>query len=158
MRIKSKFVSNSKHMKKIQALLLIFILISCQPKISEQDISKLNGYWEIEKVILPDGTEKEYAINETFDFFQIESMKGFRKKVKPQLNGRFLVDNQSEKVAIVIEKDKTYMVYTTPYAKWKEELVSLSDEKMVVLNKAKMAYYYKKATPINLLDDGKKTK
>lgn len=134
------------------------ILTSCQQKVTEQDISKLNGYWEIEKVILPDGNEKKYTINETFDYFQIKDNKGFRKKVKPLLNGRFEVDEQSEKVEIVFEKDKTYMVCTTPYAKWKEELQSLSDEKMVIVNIAKAEYHYKKTAPINLLDDGKKTK
>lgn len=145
-------------MNKIYTLLFLLMLTSCHQKVSEQDISKLNGYWEIEKVIFPDGKEKEYTINETFDYFQIKDNKGFRKKVSPQLNGRFLVDDQSEKVEIVFEEDKTYMVYTTPYAKWKEELQALSDEKMIVVNTAKAAYHYKKATPINLLDDGKKTK
>ena len=31
-------------------------------------------------------------------------------------------------------------------------------KKMYRLNKAKMAYHYKKATPIQILNDGKKTK
>ncbi|HLF51997.1 lipocalin family protein [Flavobacterium sp.] len=145
-------------MNKIYTLLFLLILTSCHQKVSEKDISKLNGYWEIEKVILPNGNEKKYTINETFDYFQIKANKGFRKKVKPLLNGRFEVDEQSEKVEIVFEKDKTYMVYTTPYAKWKEELQSLSDEKMVIVNTAKAEYHYKKAIPINLLGDGKKTK
>ena len=145
-------------MKKIYALLFVFLLGACHQKIVQEDLTKLNGYWEIEKVVLPDGTEKEYAINETFDYFQIQSNRGFRKKVKPQLNGRFLVDNQSEKVEICIEQEQVLLSYSTPYAKWKETLVALTDEKLVLLNKAKMAYHYKKATPIQILNDGKKTK
>jgi hypothetical protein len=145
-------------MKKIYALLFVLILSSCHQKIVQEDLSKLNGYWEIEKVVLPDGTEKAYAINESFDYFQIQSNKGFRKKVKPQLNGRFLVDNQSEKVEISIEKEQVLLSYSTPYAKWKETLVALADEKLVLVNKAKITYHYKKATPIQILNDGKKTK
>ena len=145
-------------MKKIYALLFVFIFSYCHQKIDQEDLSKLNGYWEIEKVILPDGTEKAYAINETFDYFQIQSDRGFRKKVKPQLNGRFLVDYQSEKVEICTEKDQVLLSYATPYAKWKETLITLTDDKLVLVNKAKIAYHYKKVTPIQLLNDGKKTK
>ena len=145
-------------MKKIYALLFVFLLGACHQKIVQEDLTKLNGYWEIEKVVLPDGTEKEYAVNETFDYFQIQSNQGFRKKVKPQLNGRFLVDDQSEKLEISIEQDQVLLSYATPYAKWKETLVTLTDEKLVLVNKAKMTYHYKKATPIQFLNDGKKTK
>jgi hypothetical protein len=145
-------------MNKIYTLLFLLILSSCNENISKQDISKLNGYWEIEKVIFSDGTEKEYPINETFDYFQISDNKGFRKKVVPQFDGRFLVNDQSEKVEIVFVKDKTYLKYETPYAKWKEELQFISDEKMVIINETKITYHYKKAGPINLLEDGKKTK
>jgi hypothetical protein len=145
-------------MNKIYTLLFLLILASCHPKVSKEDISKINGYWEIEKVVLPDGNEKEYPINETFDYFQVKGDKGFRKKVTPQLNGTFLVDNQSEKIEISFQNDKTYINYTTPYTKWKEELQSLSDEKMVIVNIAKAEYHYKKTGPINLLQDGKKTK
>jgi hypothetical protein len=145
-------------MKKIYAVLFMLLLTSCNQRIAQEDLSKLNGYWEIDKVIYPDGTEKEYAINETFDYFHIQSNKGFRKKVKPQLNGRFFVDDQSEKVEISIEKEQVLLSYSTPYAKWKENLVTLTDEELVLVNKAKMTYHYKKATPIQLLNDGKKVK
>ncbi len=145
-------------MKKIYALFFVLILSSCHQKIVQEDLSKLNGYWEIEKVVLPDGIEKAYAINETFDYFQIQSNKGFRKKVKPQFNGRFLVDDQSEKVEISIDQEQVLLFYSTPYAKWKETLVVLTDDNLVLVNKAKIAYHYKKVTPIQLLNDGKKTK
>ena len=144
-------------MKKTVILLLLFVLSSCHQKITQQDITKINGYWEIEKVNLPNGTEKKYTINETYDYFEIKGTSGFRKKVNPQLNGRFLVNNQSEKVSISYEKDKTFLVYKTPFANWKEEIISLEDQKMVLINSAKMEYTYKKAGPINLLENGKKT-
>lgn len=144
-------------MKKIGVLIGLLILTACNQKVSEQDIAKLNGYWEIEKVILTDGSEKAYPMNETFDYFDVHKNVGFRKKVKPQFNGRFIVDNQSEKVTVVFEKEKTYINYSTPYAKWKEELKSLSDDQMILVNTANTSYHYKKAGPINLLEDGKKT-
>jgi hypothetical protein len=144
-------------MKKTVILFFFFVLSSCHQKITQQDVAKINGYWEIEKVNLPDGTEKKYTINETYDYFEIKGNTGFRKKVNPQLNGRFLVTNQSEKVTVLFEKDQTFLVYTTPFAKWKEEIKSLEDKKMVLINSANMEYTYKKTGPINLIENGKKT-
>jgi hypothetical protein len=144
-------------MKKTVILFLFFVLSSCHQKVTQQDVAKINGYWEIEKVNLPDGTEKKYTINETYDYFEIKGNTGFRKKANPQLNGRFLVTNQSEKVTVLFEKDQTFLVYTTPFAKWKEEIKSLEDKKMVLINSANMEYTYKKTGPINLIENGKKT-
>jgi hypothetical protein len=145
-------------MKKVIAIAFLFILSACHQKVTVQDISKLNGYWEIEKVILSNGTKKEYTYNESFDYFQIKANKGFRKKVMPQLDGRFLVNNQSEKIEITLEKDIVFINYKTPYAKWKEAIESLSNDKMVLINSSKTEYHYKKSVPINILGDGKKTK
>ena len=145
-------------MKKTVILFFFFILSSCHQKITQQDVAKINGYWEIEKVNLPDGTEKKYTINETYDYFEIKGNTGFRKKVNPQLNGRFLVTNQSEKVTLLFEKDQTFLVYSTPFTKWKEEIKSLEDKKMVLINSTNMEYTYKKTGPINLIENGKKTK
>jgi hypothetical protein len=145
-------------MKKTVALLLLLLLSSCHQKITQKDISKLNGYWEIEKVVFADGTEKKYSYNGAYDYFQLKANEGFRKKVIPQLDGRFLVNNQSEKIEITFENDKVYINYTTPYAKWKEEVDALTDEKLVVTNVAKATYHYKKTAPVNILEDGKTTK
>ena len=145
-------------MKNTVILFFFFVLSSCHQKITQQDVAKINGYWEIEKVNLPDGTEKKYTINETYDYFEIKGNTGFRKKVNPQLNGRFLVTNQSEKVTLLFEKDQTFLVYSTPFAKWKEEIKSLEDKKMVLINSTNMEYTYKKTGPINLIENGKKTK
>lgn len=146
-------------MKKAILLLLVsLVLTACGQKVSKADAKKLNGYWEIEKVILSDGSKKEYGINTTYDFFEIgNDYKGFRKKVSPQLNGKFLADDSSEAVVIIEKDGKIYLNYKTDYATWKEELKSISDDKMVIINQQKIEYQYKKATPINLLD-GEETK
>lgn len=145
-------------MKKGIAIAFLFILSACHQKVTIQDIHKLNGYWEIEKVILSNGTKKEYTYNESFDYFQIKVNTGFRKKVMPQLDGRFLVNNQFEKIKITFEKDIAYINYMTPYAKWKEAIESLSNDKLVIINASETEYHYKKSAPINILGDGKKIK
>ena len=147
-------------MKKLFLILLLTTLTSaCHKKVTTKDIPKINGYWEIEKVVFPDGTEKEYDVNQTFDYFSVKNNSGFRKKVTPQLDGSFLVNDDSEKVIITEENEKYIINYSTFLTKWKEELYSVSDEKLVLINDAKNEYHYKKATSINLtIQDGKTTK
>ena len=64
-------------MKKIYLICLSFILLSCSG-VSEGEITKINGYWEIETAVMPDGTEKEYKIHPTIDFFDLKGIEGFR--------------------------------------------------------------------------------
>jgi len=147
-------------MKKIVGFLFVsFFFISCQQKIQPEDISKINGYWEIEKVVFNQGDDKQYGINESYDYFQIDKNNaGFRKKVMPQLDGSFLVNDTYENVKIRFEDDKAFLDYSTPYAKWSEELIAVTDKELVLINTEKKEYHYKKAESINILGDGKKTK
>lgn len=139
-------------------LLIAFVFVACQQKIKPEDISKINGYWEVEKVVFDSIDDKEYGMNEVYDYFEIKDNKGIRKKVKPQLDGTFLVNDAFENVTVRFADDKVFLDYTTPYMKWSEEVIALSAEELVLLNKSKMEYHYKKATAVNVLGDGKKTK
>lgn len=140
-------------------LFISFLFISCQQKINPEDIFMINGYWEIEKVVFDQGKDKNYTINESYDYFEIaKNNKGFRKKVIPQLDGTFLVNDVQENVNIRFENEKVFLDYTTPYTKWTEELIAISVEKLVCKNTENKEYHYKKATSINSLSDGKKTK
>lgn len=143
----------------VKVILFSFLLVSCKQQIQTADIPKINGYWEIEKVVFDQGEDKEYGANQNYDYFQIDTNKqGIRKKVAPQLDGTFLVDDTYEKVRVRFQDDKAYLDYATPYMKYTEEIVALTVDELVVLNAQKKEYHYKKATAINILGDGKKTK
>ncbi len=131
-------------MKRIFLLIILTSILSCKQEIKEADISNLNGYWEIEKVELPDGDKKEYKVNETIDFFKIEKMKGFRKKVMPQLDGTYLTNDLQENVTVVLKDGDASLQYKTNYASWKEEIISITKDKLVVKNEQEMKYYYKR--------------
>ena len=131
-------------MKKILFLIVLGSVLSCKQKITDADISNLNGYWEIEKVELPDGDKKEYKVNETIDFFKIEANKGFRKKVMPQLDGTYLTNDIQEDVVVVIKDGNASLQYKTTYAYWKEEIIELTKDKLVVKNQQEIEYYYKR--------------
>ncbi len=138
-------------MKKTILLLFVSIVtLSCGNSISEADLAKLNGYWEIETAVMPDGSEKEYKVNTTIDFFDLKGKTGFRKKVMPQFDGSYRMNDLSEKISIVQDSGKTYISYVTDYAKWKEEIIELNDKKLVLKNNHDMEYHYKKPEPFTV--------
>jgi hypothetical protein len=143
----------------VSIVLLSILLVSCKQQIQPSDVVKINGYWEIEKVVFDEGEDKEYGANQNYDYFQMDKKnQGIRKKVAPQLDGTFLVDDTFEKVRVRFQDNKAYLDYATPYMKYTEEIISLTADELVVKNGQKKEYHYKKATAINILDDGKKVK
>ena len=141
-------------------MILVFSLlfVSCKQEIKPADIAKLNGYWEIERVVFDKGEDKMYGMNENFDFFQMKGNKGKRTKVMAQLDGTFLSTDTFEDVSVRFTDKGTFLDYKTDYAKWSEELISIYNEQFVVKNDQNKEYHYKKTGPINILNDGKETK
>lgn len=138
-------------MKRIVVLFFAsFFVLSCGHNVSDEDLPKLNGYWEIQEAVMADGTKKEYKVNPTIDYFELKGKEGFRKKVMPQFDGTYRVNDLSEKIAIVKEGDKTYISYTTEYAKWKEEVLELDDKELVVKNQHDIEYHYIKPEPFSI--------
>ena len=142
---------NFLQMRKTYILLfLICINLSCKQNITNNDLKNLNGYWEIEYVILPDGSQKEYKMNQIIDYFELKDSLGFRKKVSPQLNGTYLVDDVSERIKIITSDDKKSIQYVTNFAKWNEEIVLISDKELVLKNAQNLEYHYKKPIPFSI--------
>lgn len=137
-------------MKRLLIILLVVLTIGCS-KNPETYIEHINGYWEIEKVILPDGSEKNYTYNATIDFLNInDSLTGFRKKLKPTLDGKFTASIDAEILKLVIENDSLNVYYSTPFANWKETILFADNEKLKVINQNKNVYLYKRYIPLNL--------
>jgi hypothetical protein len=137
-------------MKKVMLFLVFGALMSCKQSFVEADLQHLNGYWEIEKVVLPDGDKKEYKVNETIDFFKIDQNKGFRKKVMPQIDGTYLTNNIQETVKVELIDGTASIHYSTSYAQWKEEIIELSKDKLVIKNQQDLEYHYKRPVKFSI--------
>ena len=96
-------------MRKIVLGFVIFLVFSCTSKVTKEEISKLNGYWEIQQVKMATGETKDYKVNETIDYFEIKNNIGFRQKVMPQFNGKFLTNGIKENIKI--KEDKNTFFY-----------------------------------------------
>ena len=129
----------------------IFVLLSaCQNKISQEDLTLLNGYWEIEKVIMANGQTKTYTINTTVDYIEVKELSGFRKKVYPNLDGTFDTSNDVEKFNLTERSNGFEMHYKTKLSEWVETLEALNENSFSVTNADKITYSYKRFKPVNV--------
>lgn len=131
-------------------LLFIMLLVSCHSNVKKEDIKKLNGYWEINQVKFSTGKTKDYKVNETIDYFELKSNKGFRQKVMPQFDGKFQTNGIKENIKVVENDNSFFLEYNTKFGKWKEEIISIEDSILVLKNKENLEYTYKKFKPFSL--------
>lgn len=135
-------------MMRIPIIILFAItLLSCSKDPSE-NLQYLDGYWEIKKVERNGETIVEYRFNENVDFFEINDMKGIRKKVKPQLDGTYLVTDDSENIEVKIEDDRLYIYYTTAFDTWREKVNTLTENNLELENEDGIIYHYQRYTPL----------
>jgi hypothetical protein len=131
-------------MYKTVIVFLLIMFVSCGKQEPEDMIVNLSGYWEIHKVTMPDGTSKDFSINSTIDFIEVNGKTGLRTKVMPQLDGSFVTTNTAERFTIKIENDSLRLFYQTPFATWKETVLVAKDSTLQVLNHEGKRYIYHK--------------
>lgn len=136
-------------MRKIVLGFVIFLAISCTSKVTKEDISKLNGYWEIKQVKMATGETKDYKVNETIDYFEVKNNVGFRQKVMPQFNGKFMTNGIKETIKIKEGKNSFFIEYNVDKNNWQEEIIAIADSTLVLKNKENIEYTYKKFKPFS---------
>lgn len=138
-------------MKKIIQLISIALLVlSCNSKVSSEDLNKINGYWEVTRVETPDGELKEYGMSTTVDYIELKENSGFRQKVVPQLDGKYLTNEVKEMIIVKDSAASTYLFYKTDFANWTEKLIKIDDEVLVTKNDQDFIYHYKRFEPIKI--------
>ncbi len=136
------------NMKIYLYIVAVLLLVSCSKTIN---VDNLNGYWEIQEVIMPDGTKKAYNFNDTVDYIEITTdTTGLRKKMKPNLEGTYNTSSDPENFTIKTEDNSVTLHYKTPYSSWQETVNELSSEKLQVTNELGIIYIYKPYEPINI--------
>ncbi|MGI9547246.1 MAG: lipocalin family protein [Flavobacteriaceae bacterium] len=131
-------------MRKFSFFLIMLIMASCADSLTLEDLKHLNGYWEIEKVILADGNIKNYEISTIIDYFEYKDLKGFRKKVQPNLNGSYTTSDDAVFFEILAENKKFIIHYHNDINQWEEEIKHISSQEMIIVNLEGVYYYYKR--------------
>ena len=128
----------------ICALALSILFISCTTSVSESSLKNLNGYWEVEQVVFPDGSEKILPPSETHDYYEFKQNKGFRKKVTPLVTGNYLVNDLKDEFVVVQKESVFCMNYKTFLSTWTEQIKSIDTDQLVLESEEHYQYYYKR--------------
>lgn len=130
--------------------LALLICCSCSDN-TETYLEHINGYWEIKEVTLQDGTIKQYQFSENIDYIHInDSLKGFRKKLNPGFNSKYVTSKDAEGITAKIENNSLNLYYKTPYAEWKETVLMASPTQLKISNANKDVYLYKRYESLKL--------
>jgi hypothetical protein len=140
-------------MKRLLISLLSLFFFSCAEKVEVSQLNHLNGYWQIAKVETADGEEKEYKVNENYDYFEFKDKTGFHKKVRWQLNGKFLTDDLQENIKALEANEEVYLEFSSSFGKHKDKVVKISEKELVLEAENGNENYYTKVDV-----DGKTTK
>ena len=138
--------------KHLYLLLLLTVITACKSSIQEGEISRLEGYLEITKVVFQDGTTKPYTVNTTVDYIGIDGFNGYIKKMKPGLNGRYQTSNKAAQFKL-IQKDGLWEMHFEGDKKSTLSLLELDSLEYAVKDQGQVRYYYKRYEPINISDE-----
>lgn len=132
------------------------VALSCKDKPTISSIDKIKGYWQITKVETAQGDEKDYPVNENYEYFDIKDKVGFHKKVRWQPMGTFLVDDLQEKMVASEKKEGLVLDFSSNFGKHSETVLEISDSLLVLESKEGASFYYKKVNINSLPQYGKK--
>lgn len=130
-------------------LSIVVLLTACEESPQDFDLKNLEGYWEIDKAETPFGA-KQYKVSTTVDYFYVEDSSGFRKKVQPQLIGKDKASKDQEEFSLKYENDSLRIIYNNQFDQWRETIIELTKEKLVVKNDSSFYYIYKRFKPIEI--------
>src|SRR6056300_1170166 len=138
--------------KQLYLFLLLTVITACKSTIKEDEISQLEGYWEITKVVFQDGTTKPYTVNTTIDYIDIKGLKGYIKKMKPGLNGRYQTSNKAAQFKLLL-KNEVWEMHFEGDMNSTLSLMELDNLEYAVKDQGQVRYYYKRYEPINISDE-----
>ena len=118
-----------------------------------KNIKYINGYWEISKVIKNGQVIKNYDFNGTVDFYFLDDKnQGYRKKVKPIINGSFDISMHQMVLKIKEDNKNLYLVYGEN-EDYSETLIKLDSMSLITKNNDGRIFEYKRFYPKNYLNE-----
>ena len=132
-------------------IILFFFIISCDKQIN---LDLINGYWEIVSVSKNNEFIKEYPFSNAVDFFIIDSLNnGYRKKIKPKINGSFEITLHEIPISIKNSNNYYEIKYYSTGNQYTETISKLDQNRLVIKNSEGIIFSYKRFE--KYFDDGK---
>jgi transcriptional regulator with PAS, ATPase and Fis domain len=132
-------------------IILLIILYSCS---DDNNIEILNGYWEIQSVKKEGKLIKKYPFSDIVDFFYIKDLEGYRKKVTPRSDGRFMVTLHQANLNVTKENGEYILRYLNKSKTYFEKIKKIDSQQLIILDKEGYIYKYNRYIPIEITKDG----
>ena len=130
---------------------MFFFTLSCNNQIN---LDYINGYWEIVSVSKNNKFLKEYPFSNAVDFFVIDSLNnGFRKKIKPKIDGSFEITLHEIPISIKDNNKSFDIIYFSAGNQYVETINILDQNRLVIKNSEGIIFSYKRFE--KYLNDGK---
>ncbi|MGB3590551.1 MAG: hypothetical protein WBA16_02610 [Nonlabens sp.] len=129
-------------MKTYRLLLFSLLLVGCAQD-PDQVLANLEGYWSIEKVVLEDGTDREYPFTSSLDHFTLTNNSGTKNRVVPRYDNVMVSTETPIPFKIKQSDSATLLVFEEGAAQYTQTLVKCSEEQLILEHENGMKYYYK---------------
>ena len=129
---------------------VVLLLFACSGGPSEEDLEFLQGYWEIRRVIFPDGGEKEYVASAAIEYLAWDGQTGFRKKMQPTIKGTFLTSDDALPMKIIWRDQRLFLSFEGGEAPWEEEVLKLQQDVLITRHANGLRYEYSRYEPLQI--------
>jgi hypothetical protein len=130
-------------MKKLLTIFVAILVSSCATPVDDM-AQAINGYWNIDKVELSDGSDREFPFSNHMDHFSISKTRGVKNRVSPTYDGKFI--NYNSPVPFKWEKrdGKLFLLFNDGTEKYEQQVVDANEETMELLHENGTRYLYKR--------------
>lgn len=123
-------------------IILFFFILSCNNQVN---LDYINGYWEIVSVSKNNKFLKEYPFSNAVDFFVIDSLNnGFRKKIKPKIDGSFEITLHEIPISIKDNNNSFDIIYFSAGNQYIETINILDQNRLIIKNSEGIIFSYKR--------------
>lgn len=133
---------------KVTRLLLMFLILgiySCSNSVSDQ-VAQLQGYWNIDKVLMADGTEKAFPFSNHMDFFVIEGNKGMKHRVSPKYDGTMVDYGSPVPFKWEDQNGTLVLLFNEGERSYSQKVTKCTADQLVLLHDNGTQYFYEAYT------------
>ena len=126
----------------------VLLLFACSGGPSKDDLTFLEGYWEIRRVEFPNGAEKKYVANAAIEYLAWDGESGFRKKMQPTLKGTFLTSDDALPMKVLWRDQRLFLSFQGEEVPWEEEVLKLQQDVLITRHANGLRYEYSRYEPL----------
>lgn len=129
-------------MKNLGICIVLLVLIGCTNNGTDEKLNFLQGYWNIDKVEKPDGTEQEFPFTNHMDFFDIDGSMGTKSRVSPTFDGKFVSYGETIRFTWEERENQLLLLFGKGESAYEMILKEATEEELVLVHENGTIYHY----------------